>query len=114
VLKPETLKKMHQPYVPVEDFFFHVFKDYVETSYGYGVFLKQVSLADKTSTPQVMIVGAFPNGFFVHAVRLPEKELYVITLENSGQYFFPSEIIDILTQKNGSIRKQIGKVQRRQ
>jgi CubicO group peptidase (beta-lactamase class C family) len=98
LLQPEMVKKMHQPHIPVEEFYFSVFKEYKGTSYGYGVFLKKLPLSNNRTTPQIMIVGAIPETFFVHAVRFPEKEIYIITMENSGTYFFPTDIIALFTE----------------
>lgn len=101
LLQTESVKKMYHSHVIVGDSgILNYFKGYEETGYGYGVFVKQWPLIDNTTTLMVMAPGALPFGFYNNFVYFPEKKIYIVTVENSNQYFFPNDIINILIQNN--------------
>jgi CubicO group peptidase (beta-lactamase class C family) len=100
LLKPETLKKMYQPYKPVDDNgFLKTFKGYEGSSYGYGVFVKKIQVDSSNAVLSVSAPGLMPFGFINNFIYLPDFNLYVLTVENSNQYFFPERLLSVLLNK---------------
>jgi CubicO group peptidase (beta-lactamase class C family) len=100
LLKPETVNKMYQPYKPVDDTgFLKTFKGYEGSSYGYGVFVKKIQVDSSNAVLSVSAPGLMPFGFINNFIYLPDFNLYVLTVENSNQYFFPDRLLSVLLNK---------------
>jgi CubicO group peptidase (beta-lactamase class C family) len=100
VISMDSLTKMYTPYVRVEQFF----KEYIGSSYGYSVFIKEIPSTENKRVKLIALGGYLPKATLVNYISFPEKNIQIISLENTlslettGKYFYPTEIIAMVTQ----------------